>query len=171
MASDAFTGNLSREAGEAPGQYAILPGTLALSGNYDLSFIGANITILSPTLTVTKVVASSDPSADYGEVVTFTATVTGQTGGAQETGTVVFMDGSTVLGSSPVFDSLAVFSTRTLAVGTHYITAIYQGNESSAPSQSPVLTQTVHPAATTTILRFGPAIKPADQNCHGICES
>ncbi len=157
VASDAFTGTLSRVAGEAPGQYAILPGTLALSGNYDLSFLGANLTILSPTGTVTKVVASSDPSSDYGEVVTFTATVTAQSGTAQETGTVVFMDGSAVLGSSPVFDSLAAFSTSMLAVGSHYITAIYEGNESSAPSQSPVLTQTVRPAATNTILLVGPS--------------
>lgn len=42
---DAFTGALSRVAGESPGQYAILPGTLAPSPNYTVSFNGATFFI------------------------------------------------------------------------------------------------------------------------------
>src|SRR5439155_1435321 len=38
---DAFAGALSRDAGEDVGSYAITQGTLALSGNYDLSYVGA----------------------------------------------------------------------------------------------------------------------------------
>jgi hypothetical protein len=44
---DTFTGALTREAGEDTGSYAILQGTLALSDNYDLTFVGANFTITS----------------------------------------------------------------------------------------------------------------------------
>lgn len=44
-AGDAFTGALARAAGENPGDYGITRGTLALSANYDLSFIGAVFTI------------------------------------------------------------------------------------------------------------------------------
>ena len=42
---DVFTGSLTREFGEDVGTYAILQGTLALSDNYDLSYVGANLTI------------------------------------------------------------------------------------------------------------------------------
>ncbi len=43
--SDAFSGTLSRVAGENLGPYAILQGSLALNDNYTLTFIGANLTI------------------------------------------------------------------------------------------------------------------------------
>ncbi len=43
--SDKFSGALSREAGEAVGNYAILQGSLALNVDYDLTFIGADLTI------------------------------------------------------------------------------------------------------------------------------
>jgi hypothetical protein len=39
--SDAFSGGLSRAAGEGVGQLRNRQGTLALSSNYSLSFIGA----------------------------------------------------------------------------------------------------------------------------------
>ena len=39
---DAFSGNLSRVPGETVGEYAILQGTLTLSNNYALSFLGAS---------------------------------------------------------------------------------------------------------------------------------
>ena len=45
VAGDGLTGSLSRQAGEAPGQYAIERGTLAASDNYILTFIGATLTI------------------------------------------------------------------------------------------------------------------------------
>ncbi len=45
VGSDAFTGSLARVAGENLGTYAITQGTLALSSNYDLTFVGANLTI------------------------------------------------------------------------------------------------------------------------------
>ncbi len=42
---DAFTGSLVRVAGEGVGTYAIQQGTLALSNNYSLTYVGANLTI------------------------------------------------------------------------------------------------------------------------------
>jgi len=50
--SDAFSGSLTRAAGEGVGTYAITQGTLALSGNYDLTYMGANLTITARVLTV-----------------------------------------------------------------------------------------------------------------------
>jgi hypothetical protein len=42
---DTFTGSLARDAGEAPGTYDILRGTLNLSSNYDMTFAGATFAI------------------------------------------------------------------------------------------------------------------------------
>ena len=47
VGTDDFTGDLVREAGEAPGTYVIKQGTLALSSNYTLTYVGANLTITS----------------------------------------------------------------------------------------------------------------------------
>ncbi len=157
VAGDMFSGSLSRAAGETVGSYAILEGTLALSSNYNLKFSGANLTILPREATVTKVVASSAPSSVYGELVSFTAVVSPPSGSGAATGTVIFMDGSTELGSSPIAGSLAVLSTTSLGVGSHHIVAIYEGDSSFMQSQSPVFNQIVRPALTTTTLQVAPS--------------
>ena len=68
--SDAFTGALTRAAGENVGTHAIQQGTLALSSNYALTFVGANLTITQRPVTVTadaqtKVYGESDPAFTY----------------------------------------------------------------------------------------------------------
>jgi len=45
LGGDAFTGGLTREAGDTPGAYAITQGTLAQDMNYDVTFTGATFTI------------------------------------------------------------------------------------------------------------------------------
>ena len=45
ISPDSFSGSLSRVAGENVGTFAIGQGTLALSSNYDLTFVGANFSI------------------------------------------------------------------------------------------------------------------------------
>ncbi|MFO0908772.1 MAG: MBG domain-containing protein [Isosphaeraceae bacterium] len=45
VGSDQFTGALSRVSGENVGTYAIEQGSLALSSNYALSFVGSNLSI------------------------------------------------------------------------------------------------------------------------------
>src|SRR5216110_66377 len=51
--SDAFTGSLSRAAGENVGLHAIGQGTLALSTNYTLTYVGADLTISKRAVTAT----------------------------------------------------------------------------------------------------------------------
>src|SRR5204863_414657 len=53
VTGDGFTGALSRAAGEDVGSYAIGQSTLALSGNYTLVYVGANLTIGARAVTVT----------------------------------------------------------------------------------------------------------------------
>jgi hypothetical protein len=62
--SDAFAGALTRDAGEAVGSYAITQGTVALSDNYDLTYVGANLGITTRAVTVT---ANSGQTKTYGE--------------------------------------------------------------------------------------------------------
>src|SRR4029077_14660180 len=61
-AGDAFTGTLSRVLGENVGSYAIQQGTLALNGNYALTFVGATLNINPRALTV----AADAKSKTYG---------------------------------------------------------------------------------------------------------
>jgi len=52
---DSLSGALSRVAGQNVGSYAIQQGTLAASGNYALSYVGANLSITARPITVTAV--------------------------------------------------------------------------------------------------------------------
>ncbi|WP_177192213.1 MBG domain-containing protein [Chitinophaga arvensicola] len=68
--SDKFTGALSRTAGENAGTYAINQGTLALNGNYLLSYTGNDLTINAKPVTVTvaaksKTYGETDPAFTY----------------------------------------------------------------------------------------------------------
>ena len=47
VGSDAFSGSLSRVAGESAGSYAIGQGSLSLGADYALSFAGSSLTISS----------------------------------------------------------------------------------------------------------------------------
>jgi hypothetical protein len=76
--------------------------------------------------TATALTSSLNPS-NYGQSVTFRATVT-STGGVP-VGTVTFTEGSTVLASNVALnaDGQAAFSTTALAAGSHTITATFTG--------------------------------------------
>ena len=110
---------------------------------------------ITPPLTIT----SSLNPAPQGSAVTFIATVP-----AGATGTVQFLDGTTVLGTGTVSSGAASFSTTALSVGTHSITAVYSGDAnyngatSSAVSQ---VIQTVGPPPTFTVASTtGPQLIP-----------
>jgi hypothetical protein len=64
VGTDAFTGTLTRVAGEAVNTYAITQGTLVLNANYNLTYTGANLTITQKVLTVT----ANNQSKVYGTV-------------------------------------------------------------------------------------------------------
>ena len=93
----------------------------------------------------TAVVTSGTPTT-YGQSITFTATVTP----SSATGMVTFKSGGTTLGTVALAGGEAALTTTTLAGGTHSITAVYAGDGNVTGSTSPVLTQTVNKADTTT---------------------
>ena len=91
--------------------------------------------------------SSANPST-YGQSGGFTAAVSPVTA----TGTVQFLDGSTVLGAVTISGGVATLSFSTLSAGAHSITAVYSGDTSDATSISAVLTQTVNKATSSVAL-------------------
>jgi hypothetical protein len=114
----------------------------------------------SRNVTTVALVSSQNPS-NFGQPVTFTASVTEQKGFFKGTaaGTVSFNDGTTNIGNSNLNGSgVATLTLSTLKVGTHSITATYNGDANSLPSTSPVLSQLVQEAIvalSSNSLNFG----------------
>ena len=70
VGNDTFTGSLSRIPGEDVGTYTISQGTLELSANYYLAFVGAELTIAQRDIEITannktKITGTADPVLDY----------------------------------------------------------------------------------------------------------
>jgi hypothetical protein len=119
--------------------------TAIYSGN--AQFGGSSVSIIqviTPAViapTTTTLTSSLNPST-FGQNATFTATVAAASG--VPTGGVNFFDGGAALGSGSLnAQGIATFSTTSLAVGTHTITAAYQGGGLFAPSTSAGLAQVV----------------------------
>jgi hypothetical protein len=100
--------------------------------------------VVNPISTTTTLVSSLNPSSG-GQSVTFSATVT-DVGGVPgtPTGTVIFLDGITLLGTGTLSAAVATFTTSSLATGNHSITARYGGNTTFAVSTSNAVTQVVN---------------------------
>jgi hypothetical protein len=75
-------------------------------------------------------VLSSSPTSTYGSPVTFLATVSPATA----TGTVTFRDGTTILGAGALSGGTVTYTTSSLALGSHAITATYNGDTNFAPA-------------------------------------
>jgi len=134
-----------------PGNHAI---TAVYSGDEDfLDAVATTTQAVRKVATTTSVTSSLNP-ATFGQLVTFTATVTPSTNAlGLPNGTVTFTDGSTVLGTTGLTVSggvaKATLSTSSLTGGAHSIRGTYFGTANFAGSISPVLTQTIGKATTT----------------------
>jgi predicted membrane protein len=97
--------------------------------------------VVGKAATTTTLVSSLNPS-NSGQSVTFTASVTPQSGGTA-TGKVAFYDGTTLLKSVALSGGEAKYTTAKLTVGAHKITATYSGS-TTFDGSSASLTQTVN---------------------------
>ena len=110
---------------------------------YQQSYSKVDTQTVNKAATTTALASSANPSVK-GQAVTFTATVTAVAPGkGTPTGTVTFKDGATVLGTAAVSGGKASLATSSLAVGSHSMSATYNGSTSFLTGTSPVLTQTV----------------------------
>nr|WP_255352943.1 MBG domain-containing protein [Pedobacter sp. Hv1] len=116
ISGDSFSGSLSRQPGEDVGVYAIGQNTLSAGGNYQINYVGANLTILARGISViataaAKTYGSADPALGY----TFSpSTVFGDT-----------FKGSLARAAGEGIGSYAI-SQGTLALGSNY-TLTYTG--------------------------------------------
>ena len=118
--------------------------TSSITGTSGPITVGLNAT--STTLT-----SSQNPS-QVGQAVTFTATASSS--GGTPTGTVTFKDGAVVLGTGTLSGAgIATFTTSTLALGSHSITASYAGTSTFAASTSAALIQAVNTPTDSLKLR------------------
>ncbi len=133
------------------GNYSI---TVQYSG--DSNFSGSTLTALTqavdPIASQTALQSSENPS-NYGDSVTFTATVSptsSASGIATPTGEVEFFDGSTLLGTETLSGGTASYTTSSLSVGANQpIEAEYLGDSDYSPSNL-TIQQTIN--APTTIM-------------------
>jgi hypothetical protein len=89
-------------------------------------------------------------SSTVGQSVTFTATVSG---GYNPTGQVVFRDNGVSIGTGTLLAGIATFSTSSLAVGDHPMSAEYLGDGNNLGSTSPTeVIQVVDQSQSTTTL-------------------
>jgi large repetitive protein len=119
---------------------------------------GSGTFTIAKASSATAVEASSDTSPS-GHAVTFTATVTP----AAATGTIIFLDGTTVVGGCGLVAGTCSADISTLAYGSHSITAAYSGSGNYLESVSPALAHTIDPyentvpGSTTDATVSGPA--------------
>jgi len=124
--------------------------TAVYSGDKDVA--GGPSAALSQTVnraaSAASVASSVNPSV-FGQSVTLTAAVSSTAG--MPTGSVIFLDGSTQLGTGTL-DSTghATLSTSGLSVGNHSLSVSYTGDTSFQIASSPAISQSVGQASTQT---------------------
>ena len=163
-----FDGGTAIGAGtlNASGAATITTSTLS-AGNHALTvqYAGDNLNLSQQSnivnlvvqlATTSTTIATSNANVIVGTSITFSSHVV-STNGPPPTGTVAFMDGSTLLGTGTVgylsgntTTGNATFTTSTLAPGTHSITAVYSGDTYNGTSTSTILVQTVQQIGTLT---------------------
>lgn len=131
--------------------------TASYAGNAQFGASSASINqVINPIASAITLTSSLNPSRS-GDNVTFTATVT--SAGGAPTGTVNFLDGGAALGLGTLSpQGIATFSTSTLSVGTHAITAAYQGAPAFNPSTSTPLSQVVQALPPDFSLQISPTL-------------
>ncbi|HBI25381.1 TPA: hypothetical protein DDX30_01165 [Candidatus Wolfebacteria bacterium] len=106
---------------------------------------------------ITIIMGSSLNPSTYGDSVTFTATTT--SGVDTPSGTVTFFNETTPLATSTLTGGVATFATDVLLVGTHSITAVYNGDANFNASTSAAVSQVVNKKSVTITL--GSSLNPS----------
>ena len=146
--------NASGQASFSTSSLSLGSHTITAFYNGNGSFVASNgsvVQVVSKLSTETNVYSNNNPS-QFSDTVTFTAWVHRGLFPVG-TGTVTFKDGATTLAGNVAVNALglAFFSTSSLAVGNHAITATFNGTATLNTSTNG-LNQVVNKAATSTDL-------------------
>jgi len=109
---------------------------------------GALTTNITSTTTTLTPAPTPNPSI-YGEPVTLSATVSSSGSAPADGENVIFMSGTTWLGTAQLASGVASLTTKALTVGTDSITADYGGDFNLVGSTSTVVKQVVGKATPT----------------------
>ncbi len=102
---------------------------------------------------------ASSSSASYGASVALVATMSG---GVTPSGTVTFYEGSTQLGRATISGSTAILMLSSLSLGSHTITATYDGDPNNASVSSSSVAVTVgQDTPTVTLTASSTAMAPS----------
>ena len=113
--------------------------------NYTFSFANGILDVTpAPTTTTLGV---SVASSTYGQPETLSATVTAA--GDVPTGTVTFLEGTSILGMASLSDGTAAITISALLAGIDVVTAVYGGDSNDLGSASGLASISVSPALLT----------------------
>ena len=145
-------GSFSASTTDLPKGTDLISATYSGDANFQLHTITVTQTVedLGTGATTTALTSSLNPST-YGQLVTLTAKVSSGAPGTP-TGTVSFFDGANQIGTSALSGGIATLPISTLGGGTQSLTATYNGDTKFGVSTSPVLSQVVQKASSTTLL-------------------
>lgn len=136
------------------------PITAIYSGDETKEILGETSAVLTQDVqaAATLVVTTSGSPSYYGAAVTFTATITSSST-TPASGTVSFFDAGAMIGTGTLNGGnpdIAQFTTSTLAVGTHPITATYAGDNFNTSAASVAINQVVDLTVTSDALTAMP---------------
>jgi len=143
---------------------ALVAGDFNSDGELDIAVVDQannDVKLLLNSGGATLNISSSNSSSNFGDSVTFTATVAHLLGTGAPTGTVTLEESGQALGAPVLLDSTgtARLTLSTLSGGTHRIVSLYSGDASFYPNTGAGLTQTILPIPITTLsvnaLAFG----------------
>jgi large repetitive protein len=121
------------------------------SGNYSTSTSTPLVQTVALAVTTLTLVGPSRP-VDAATTATFTVTLTST--GIAPTGLLVLHDGATTIGAQTVTGvGTFTFTTSSLSIGTHTLSASYAGDTNNASSVSNSIATVVQQAATSTLLQ------------------
>ena len=107
----------------------------------------ANLSQTVNALASTSTVLSSSVNPAF---VSQNTTLTAAVSGTSPTGTVIFKDGTTTLGTMSLVAGVATLTQNFAMTGPHGLTAVYSGDGANAPSTSPPVMETVNPKVSST---------------------
>lgn len=148
----AGSANIPVPAGLSQGSHSVV---VSYGGDSNYAAAPDNLTIsltatkATPTLTLSS---SLNPALVTGGI-TFTATVSSTAG--TPTGSVGFYDGTTLLSTVALANKQAAYTTSSLAVGTHSITAVYSGDAGFVSVTSSAISELVQDFTVSTPVGTG----------------
>jgi hypothetical protein len=162
--TDLTPGGVTLAAGRATFTTAAMSiGSHTITASYSGTSIfevstASSIQMVSKAATATALTSSVSPAVS-GQKIVFRATVHAVAPGTgMPTGTVDFKDGATDLtpGGVTLSGGEAIYSTTTLALGSHTITALYSGDADYTASQVNDTSGVVNKAGSHTVLTSSP---------------